>query len=364
MIKFFLLIPCISLCILNAQIVQQTGSVQFPYQPKGFSSKPNPEEVQQALKSAKLNALQRYVAGLDQNSRLNYQKIQSSVESNLDKVITNVSILRNDYDKKSKVINISLQAAINSSVITDWMRSTAPAAQLPKSDKNKICGAFVARRQADVEEFKTRRTDVSRDTISSEEFEEATSDGVSTSLISDQVIEKSRSTGGSSRRKSNKVEWEVYPSESLNATISGIVSTAGYRLYSAKSLGRKSRGLISTTRLKEDYSSGDDLSEETQWDLEEGCINLGITYLATGYLNVEAPIEDPISGQKTVYVNVNIQVWDLSDDLGAEVVASVGPIQFNETAETDTAAENKAIKLAAEKAGSLIVAGLQQANAR
>ena len=41
---------------------------------------------------------------MDQNSRLNFQKIQSSIEADIDRIVPSASIVRNDYDKQNKVI--------------------------------------------------------------------------------------------------------------------------------------------------------------------------------------------------------------------------------------------------------------------
>ena len=95
----------------------------------------------------------------------------------------------------------------------------------------------------------------------------------------------------------------------------------------------------------------------------EGCENLKITYLSTGTMSVQAPTRHPVTGATKITVSVNAQVWDVGGLL-PEVVASIGPVQYSAIGDTQTTAENSAIKLAAEKAGELIVSGLQQANAR
>ena len=71
----------------------------------------------------------------------------------------------------------------------------------------------------------------------------------------------------------------------------------------------------------------------------------------------------PVTGDTKITVMVNAQVWDVGGFI-PEVIASIGPVQYSAIGDTQTTAENNAIKLAAEKAGQLIVAGLQQANAK
>ena len=350
--------------LIHAQLVDVTGSTQFPYKPSGFSGKPKTEEINSAIKAAKLNALSRYVADdLDQNSRLNFQKIQSSIEADIDRVIPSASILRNDYDKRQKLIFISLRASINSSMIRDRLVQSGAAAQMPTKEKSYVCGAFVARRQTEVTSFDEKRVVASRDEVATEEFEEVASNGVSTTISADQRRERTSTSAGSRTQKSDSISWDIFPSEVLDSSMSGILKTAGYRLFPASALGRKSDGLINLDSINRDYSTGNDLSQTTRDDMIEGCENLKISYLSTGTLSVQTATRHPVTGSTKVTVMVNAQVWDVSGFI-PEVVASIGPVQYSALGDTQTTAENNAIKLAAEKAGQQIVSGLQQANAQ
>ena len=319
--------------------------------------------MQTQFKAAKLNALSRYISNLDQNSRLNYTKIQSSIEADIGRIVPNVSILRNDYDKRQKLIFITLRAAIDSALLKDRLIKSGTVAQMPSREKSYVCGAFVARRQASVTAFKTKKVDVSRNDVSSEEFEEVASDGARTSIIADQSLERSTTTGGASTNKADEIQWAIFPSEVLDSSMSGILKTAGYRLVPAAALGRKSDGLINLDSINKDYSRGNDLSQATRDDMIEGCENLKITYLSTGTMSVQAPTRHHVTGATKITVSVNAQVWDVGGLL-PEVVASIGPVQYSAIGDTQTTAENSAIKLAAQKAGELIVSGLQQANAK
>jgi hypothetical protein len=348
---------------LDAQLIQQAGSIAYPYVPRGFSGKPNPDEVASAVKSAKVNALRAYMSSLDQNTRLNFEKIQTLVEADIDRFVPKMSLLRNDYDKKQKLIYITLNAAIDSSRIRDRITASGTAAQVPKNEKSYICGAFVARRQKSVTAFKEKVTTVSRDSLSKDELQEVATNGTQTSISAESNVETLRTTGGSSTTKSDEIIWDVFPSEILDISMSGILKTAGYRMVPAKLLGSKSGGLVSVEALKDDYSTGNDLSERTQENFVEGCTKLKITYLTTGTMSVQPPSRHPITGQIMVNINVNAQVLDLSG-LFPEVVTSIGPVQYSALGDTQTTAENNAIKIASEEASRLIVAGLQQANAR
>ena len=351
--------------LLYGQIVEETGSAQLPWNRSGFfrEAKPKAEEIDKAIKSAKLNALIRYISGLDQNSRLNYQKIQSSIEADIDRIIPSVSLTRKEYDKEKKMIFISLRASIDSSLLRDRLVTSGSAAQLPSKEKSYVCGAFVSRTQDKRKAFDRTRTVGSRDESSVEEFEEVASNGSSTSFSADQRRDRTSTTAGSTTFKADEISWKIFPSENLDASISGVLKTAGYRLVPAALLGRKSDGLINQDAINEDYSRGDDLSQTVLDDVVEGCENLKLPYLSTGTLNVQTPTIHPIDGRTKVTVSVNIKVYDLSGFI-PETIASIGPVQESALGDSMTTAQTSAIQLAGRKAGELIVAALQRANAR
>jgi hypothetical protein len=350
-----------------SQLVDETGSSQFPYKPSGFSGKPKADDIQLAIKAAKLNALSRYIASMDQNSRLNLKKIQSSIEADIDRIVPSVSIVRNDYDKKKKLIFITLRASIDSSLIQDRLIESGPAAQLPPEDKRYVVGAFVSRIQTSVTAFDQKRVIANRDDSSSEEFEEVASNGISTSISADQRKEKVMTTSGSSTVKSDEILWDISTAESFENTVSGILTTAGYMLIPANSLLDSSGGLINMDAVSADYSSGNDLSPTTRSDLIKGCSNLKLTYLSTGTLTVQAPERHSVSGETKITVSINIQVSELKQlpfGVVPVVVASIPSQQFSALGSNQTIATGSAINLAAQKAGQLIVAGLQKSNAK
>ena len=328
-----------------SQLVDETGTSQFPYKPSGFSGKPKADEIQFAIKAAKLNALSRYITSMDQNSRLNFQKIQSSIEADIDRIVPSTSIVRNDYDKRQKLIFISLRASINSSLLRDRLIQSGAAAQMPPKEKSYVCGAFVARRQTSVTAFDEKRVIANRDESFSEDFEEVASNGSSTSVTADQRRERTSTTAGSKTTKSDDISWDIFPAEVLDSSMSGILKTAGYRLVPAAALGRKSDGLINLDSINNDYSNGNDLSQNTRDDMVEGCENLKINYLSTGTMSVQAPSRHPVTGDTKITGMVNAQVWDVGGFI-PEVIASIEPVQYSAIGDTQTTAENNAIKLA------------------
>ena len=125
----------------------------------------------------------------------------------------------------------------------------------------------------------------------------------------------------------------------------------------------KSDGLINQDAINEDYSNGNDLSQTVLDDMVEGCENLKLPYLSTGTLNVQTPSIHPVDGRTRVTVSVNIKVYDLSGFI-PETIASIGPVQESALGDSMTTAQTSATQLAGQKAGELIVAALQRANAR
>ena len=355
-----ILIPLLTLLFytyLPAQIVQETGSVSYPYKPSGFSGKPKKEDIDAAIKAAKLNALDRFMATRDANTFANFNKIKASVEADINSVVPNASLLRNDYDKRQKLIFITLRAGINYSLIENRLIAVGPAKQTPSGELSNICGAFVARRQTDREIFDQKRTVVDRRDKSSEEFEEVASDGIRTSIVADQRIENSSVSGGSTAIKAEAIKWDIFTSESISTVMSGVLSTSGYELIQAADLDGEAEGKISVDALNADYSRGQDLTPGTRSRLIKGCKQIGLDYLAIGTLNVEAPIRDPISGQTQVTVSVNAKVIDLTTKFPKTKGGVVE--QYSALGGSQTTAEVSAIKLASEDVAKKIAAFLQ-----
>ena len=354
--------------VLFAQFADETGSSSFPYKPSGFSGKPKAEEIASAVKAAKLDALNRYVSSMDNNSINNYQKIKSSIEANLDNFISSVSILRQEHDKRQKLIFVTLRASINAPMIRNRLQQSGTAAQVPSEEKSYVCSFFAARRQASVKAFDQKRVTANRYETSNDEFEEVASNGVSTSITSDQRKESINTTAGSTEIKSDAISWDIFPAQDLDRTIKAALATAGYKMVPAESLGAASGGLINTDEMKIEYSQGNDLSQQTIENLNNGCAKLGIIYVARGDVSVQPPKRDPISGLTKVTVSVSMEVNELEKTpFGTTIpvnVASISSQQYSALGDSQTTAENSAIRLAAEKAGELIVAGLQNSDVK
>jgi len=341
---------------LPAQIVQETGSVSYPYKPSGFTGKPKKEDIDAAIKAAKLNALDRFMATRDANTFANFNKIKASVEADINSVVPNASLLRNDYDKRQKLIFITLRAGINYSLIENLLIAVGPAKQTPSGELSNICAAFVARRQTDRTISDQTRTLVDRKDKSSEEFEEVASDGIRTTIVADQRIENSSVSGGTTTIKAEVIEWDIFTSESISTVMSGVLSNAGYELIQAADIDGEADG-ISIDALNADYSRGQDLAPSTRSRLIKGCKEVGLDYLAIGTLNVEAPLEDPISGQTRVTVSVNAKVIDLTTRFPKTKGGVVE--QYSAIGLSQTTAELSAIELASEDVAKKIAAALQ-----
>lgn len=351
-----------------SQIAQETGSAQYPYKPSGFSGKPKAEEFANAIKAAKLNALSRYIANLDQNSRLNYAKIQSSIEADIGRIAPNASILRNEYDKRQKLIFITLRAGIDTSLLRDRLIMSGGAAQVPSAEKKPICGIFVARRQTSVTAFDEKRVQANRDEVANDEFQEVASNGLSTSLTSDQRRERISTTAGSRTQKADEISYAIISARSLDSTVSGILSTAGYKLAPARFLGKPTNYKINLDEINQDFSVSSDLRQETTDNIVEGLAMIKIPYLATGTLNLEAPTRHPVTGETKVTVKVIITVEKLvKSEFGEFFVpenVGQGTKQISALGSSQTTAEENAIDLAAKAAAQLVVAALQKNSVR
>ncbi|HIE02977.1 MAG TPA: hypothetical protein EYP59_22300, partial [Thiotrichaceae bacterium] len=100
-VKIALLLVCcfFLVSISNAAMVNKQGAGQMVY--TGWGG-PSAAIKKEAFAKAKLSAFNRYIATFDVTKTSTYEKIQSEIESNLDRYIIDCKIIDDDIDKDSK----------------------------------------------------------------------------------------------------------------------------------------------------------------------------------------------------------------------------------------------------------------------
>lgn len=354
MIKYTLILILLTLAssIASAQMVEEKGIGELIY--KGmFNIKTS--DKQEALKKAKLNALQRYTSKFDSGKRQIYSKVSTKVEGDLDKFVPEARVLDEEKDKKAKTYTVVVRASINAGLIDEEMQKVSAINNVAQADKSKMVLVFIAREAKEVTAY---GTEVQTQSIEEkDEFaEEETVVGGSNVAFSANS-EKSVSTKSRSKniKRADKIDYDVFSSEGIESTMTQIFSTAGFRSIGTAMVKRKSRDLFDKQKLINDYSVGDDISDDALIDCIEGLAKVRIKYFACGTLTVGEQRKNPANGLDEVSVNVNGKVYFIDADGFEEVVASVGPENYSETGTTPEDTKTNALKEAGNVAANSLV---------
>ena len=165
--------------LATAQMVEKQGVGQMTYDRK-FSIKTS--DRQQALDMAKLNALQALTAEFDTAKQIEYAKIESLVNSDLDRFVPSLIILDEDVDKKAKTYTVVGRATINLSLIDMELQKVSSVNNISMDDRSYLTFVFLARKAVSVKMYDDK---VSKrvDTTSIEEISESQAlDGTSVAV--------------------------------------------------------------------------------------------------------------------------------------------------------------------------------------
>ena len=340
---------------LYAGIVKEQGIGQIEY--KGWGT-PGKEQKRKAIQEAKINALTRYVAKSHQAQAMNYEKIKSKVEADIDTYVTDYTIVDEMVDKSAKILKIVIQATINTSLIDVELQKVSAVYESSDDEKSYMSFVFVAREAKAVKQFDAKRTQRVVDEAYVDEMESSLSEDGELEYSSTTKKDRARTSGGSSLQKADEIRYDVSNANEINTAMSNIFSTAGFEIVDAEYLTDETDGLVDVEMFISDYQYGDDISSQTRSDAVKGCKMVDVMYFAIGTLDVGMKDKDPVSGLTRVFVSVTGKVLSLKQRF-PKTVASIGPVQFSGLGPDQTVARRNALTLSAEKAAKELVAQMR-----
>jgi predicted heme/steroid binding protein len=310
---------------------------------------PSSKEKSEAVRQAKINALERHVANASQSKMNAYESHRNEIESALDDYLLQYSVISEDTDKGSRRYQVVIKTSINANRLNSFLDSKSSIGTVSSDEASYMTFMFVARTQKSVKSYDARvvKREDSKSAIEGSEFE--SSSGPNVEYQASESSTKLTESGGSTTQKSDIVEYDVFSAEGINSAMSEVFATVGFEVVEAEYLEEESNGLVSIDAFISDYSSGDDLSGATKRNAAKGLKELEIPYMAIGTLDVGIRDTDPTSGLVRVYVTVNGQVLDVSKRFPKKV-AAVGPVQHAGLGPTEQVARNNALKIAAKEA--------------
>ena len=314
----------------------------------------------EALKNAKVNAIERYVAGGSVSKSKNFDLIRDKVQKNPEAFLLGYSTVSEDHDDDAKRYKVVIRAEINKGRLEQAFQDASAVGNASDAEKSYITFVFVARQQAAVKSYdakKVKRKDT--ETYVEGSDKEVTSEQ-GAEYAGEQYKSEKTTTGGSTTKKSDVVKYKVSTAQGINSKMTQVFSTTGFQVVDAAYLEGETGGLISLDAFKNDYRTGSDISASTKRDAAKGAQMVDIPYIALGTLDVGMTEKDSVSGLDKVYVTVNGKVLDVQNRF-PKAVASVGPVQYAGTGPSQTVAKNNALKKAAEAAAQNLT---EQLNAR
>jgi len=327
-----------------------------------------PESRQEAIRKAKINAIERYIADTNAARSRVFDQQRDRIAAHIDDYVLGATVISEEDDKAAKTYNVVIRADINSTrLMNDLGSGSASAANVAASNHAQLTFLFVARSQSSVQSFDAKvykRADAdassSRKTL---EGESVRGNSVGTSDNIEEHASVATTTGGSTTRKADKVEWTVSQAGEINTAMTGVFADAGYDVIEADQVEGASNGLLSIEQIRGAYSHGDDLPPKLTRNATQGVQQAGIGLLAMGTLDVGMQDTDPVSGNTRVYVTVTGKVYNVSGRF-ARTITSVGPVQFAGLGPDASVARTNALKIAAEKAAQQMVDELNNKGVR
>ena len=337
-----------------AAIVMKQGVGQIKY--SGWGN-PSTSVKQEAIEKAKINALKKFTGTFTVSETKNYEKIRTSVESDIDRYIIDYKVIDDDTDKDTKLYRIAIEASINKSLIEIELQKVSAVQQAPSDERSYMGFVFVARKVKSRKVFDVRRTKRAVEETTIEESEESSAGAEEIHFAGESIKDTVKKTGGSSVQRSDELEYDVSNASDINKTMINIFSTAGYEVVEAVYLEDYTDGLVNVSDFIEDFRFGDDISGKTRRSAVKGCKDAGIAFFAIGTLDIGAKDVDPVSGLIRVYVSVNGNILDLRSRF-PKTIASVGPVQYAGLGLDQAVASRNALTLAGKNAAKDLTAQL------
>lgn len=330
-----------------------------------------------AVKRASLNALEAYVAESSQAKVRLFSERREQFAAQLERFVIANTVLSEDVNKDAKTFTVVVRADINATQVQAELNAGSAMQNTAAAERSMLTFIFVARAQSSSQKFDDKvfkRTDTHDSGGKKEGKTERTSEGehlgavsISTTasrethdtMVTDSSI--TSTTGGSATRKADVVSWMVTSAAEVNIAMSGVFSNAGYEVIEAEFVEGESDGQLSVANIRNEFSTGNDLSSELLRATVNGIRAAGIPLMAFGTLDVGMQDVDPVSGNVRIPVTVTGKVLDVSGRF-PRTIASVGPVLFFGLGPDASVAKTNALSIAAEKTAGQMVDELNVKN--
>jgi hypothetical protein len=354
--KFSMVLIFVSLVLsmsVKAATVEVKGTITLPYKGSLFSSAPSGAVKTEAMKEAKLQSWNLYTAQFNDAKMRQYLGVKEAFLSQIDNYVTNIRVIDESVDKKSKIITIAVRATINETAVNATLGAMSVAGQQGSGEGSLFTFVFVAREAVSAKTKDTKRIDISQYEAAGTANESLAGTDTTASSSGEVNIVTKTTTGGSTERTATQRKYQVTSSQDINANMGKILSTAGFEVTDYDDVVDVCGG-VERKIIAHEFGAEDDMSRESRRSAISASSACEISLFATGTIDIGVQDIDPVTGLKRVYVSVRAQVWDITRKLPRKV-ASVGPVQYAGLGPNDKVARGNALTLASEQAGREIV---------
>ena len=354
-----LLVSILSFNLYSA-VSYQKGMHTMEFNGKCSDNRPRSKDVHiTAIENAKKAAWNNYVAKFSAEKTGKYLQNSDSFTSNLDTYITEYAILETRCSKSKRTYTVALKASINQTMVDVTLAQLA-GSQGTASEVagQRIVSYVIARKVQEAKSFDARKTTQSEKVTSLDADEDSLSDGSATTF-SGQTTERSKiTTGGSTVRRSEKRIYEIGDQTNARNQLDNALKRVKMRPVRPDFLVRFTGDSYFDDVRKEFAGLTDsgeaNISEKTRNNIVEALMHPAVAgkvnYLLIGTMDSGPPREDPSSGLTKVDVYITLEISQLDEFFGAEVLAVVGPEVRSGLGEDERLAETQALKSAANDA--------------
>lgn len=339
--KFLIFIPL--LFFFNyafAYELKVSGSYKYK------SSNIKQEEREAAELDLKKDALKKFANNKFKDNKSgyrDYKKIESEILSNINDIVNIISYLVDENDKKNKTLNLTAKVEINEMEFGFFIDDASGISNAMPSEVSDIAIVTVAARILKSNTFQDKTTNVTKNSDETYQAETSNVDSTGAEISTISESESITQSGGSTESKLTNVEYGPIQGldEELFARSAQVFNDNMFNPIDASQF-------LDTTKILNEYISGDSLSRDTKNEMYRTVIDYKIPYLIVSKIKVDSLKTDSATGQKEASLRAISEVFQC--DRFCKSIATVGPIRMRKIGMSDNDAITNSLIVAVESA--------------
>ena len=320
------------------------------------------EVEERAVEESVQAALKKYIRkNLTKAEKRMLKELEDEFYESADDFVSEVKVLKGKNNEKKKQYSVATQVFFDPDEIKNFFITNSEAGNVGSGEGSPFGILVVGRTEASRKVYDEKRTDVESNASSSILKEESASDGTSSVDSVSTESMSTRSTGGSTEAKSDKLVFapNLDLTQSADAALKSAFTDAGFEFKDVAFIAA-----MNDVPLIEDLIKNGEMADDGTLPQRQ-LINYQMTVMDEmwtflGYAVMDAGIAktDATTGMKAATVSLNMQVWFMEGDAPTAVAAVADQI-FEGLGDSEKVARQNAIKKASESAAQTVLGQLQ-----